>query len=38
MTVDGRGVPVAPSSSSIGYLLTPTGHRMLPVSKQPTCQ
>jgi cytoskeleton protein RodZ len=37
MKVNGTTMPVAPSSSSIGYLLTPTSHASLPPSKQPRC-
>jgi cytoskeleton protein RodZ len=37
MKLNGASVPVAPSSSSIGYLLTPTSHSSLPPSKQPRC-
>jgi hypothetical protein len=37
MKVNGRPVPVAPSASSIGFLLGPTGERPLPVAKQPKC-
>jgi cytoskeletal protein RodZ len=38
MKVNGQVVNVTPSANSIGFLLTPTGHRALPVSKQPTCR
>jgi cytoskeletal protein RodZ len=38
MKVNGQDVPVAASASSIGYLLTARGHRLLPASKQPTCR
>ncbi len=37
MTVNGKPVAVTPSSSAIGYLLTPTSHAMLPASQQPRC-
>jgi cytoskeleton protein RodZ len=37
MTVNGKPVAVTPSSSAIGYLLTPTSHSTLPPSQQPTC-
>jgi cytoskeletal protein RodZ len=37
MTVNGKPVAVTPSSSAIGYLLTPTSHAPLPPSKQPRC-
>jgi cytoskeleton protein RodZ len=37
MKVNGATVAVPPSSSSIGYLLTPTSHSSLPRSKQPRC-
>jgi cytoskeleton protein RodZ len=37
MKVNGTNVPVNPSSSSIGFLLQPTGSTPLPASKQPTC-
>jgi hypothetical protein len=37
MKVNGHAVPVAASSSSIGYLLQPSGVSPLPVSKQPRC-
>ena len=37
MTVNGQPVAVAPSSSAIGYLLTPTSHSTLPASQQPRC-
>jgi cytoskeleton protein RodZ len=37
MKVNGAAVAVAPSSASIGYLLTPTSHSSLPPSKQPRC-
>jgi transcriptional regulator with XRE-family HTH domain len=37
MTVNGRPVAVAPSSSAIGFLLTPTSHSTLPPSRQPRC-
>jgi cytoskeletal protein RodZ len=37
MTVNGRPVAVTPSSSAIGYLLTPTSHSVLPASQQPRC-
>ncbi len=37
MTVNGKPVAVTPSSSAIGYLLTPTTHSTLPPSQQPRC-
>jgi cytoskeleton protein RodZ len=37
MIVNGKSVPVTPSSSAIGYLLTPTSHSTLPASQQPRC-
>jgi cytoskeletal protein RodZ len=37
MTVNGKPVVVAPSSSAIGYVLTPTAHATLPPSRQPSC-
>jgi cytoskeleton protein RodZ len=37
MKVNGTTVPVSASSSSIGFLLEPTGSRPLPASKQPRC-
>jgi Helix-turn-helix domain/RodZ C-terminal domain len=37
MTVNGKPVAVTPSSSAIGYLLTPTSHSILPASQQPRC-
>jgi hypothetical protein len=37
MKVNGASVHVTPSSSSIGFLLGPTGSRPLPPSKQPSC-
>ncbi|HWD76799.1 MAG TPA: helix-turn-helix domain-containing protein [Solirubrobacteraceae bacterium] len=37
MTVNGQPVSVTPSSSAIGYLLTPTSHSPLPPSRQPRC-
>jgi hypothetical protein len=37
MTVNGKPVSVTPSSTAIGYLLTPTSHSVLPPSKQPRC-
>jgi cytoskeleton protein RodZ len=37
MTVNGKPVAVTPSSSAIGYLLTPTSHSTLPPSQQPRC-
>jgi cytoskeleton protein RodZ len=37
MKVNGSTVHVAPSATSIGFLLEPGGHRSLPVSKQPSC-
>ncbi len=38
MKVNGKSVAVSASSSSIGYSLTPSGARPLPLSKQPTCK
>jgi cytoskeletal protein RodZ len=38
MKVNGQDVAVAASANSIGYVLTPTGRRLLPASKQPTCR
>jgi cytoskeletal protein RodZ len=38
MKVNGKTVPIPPSSGSIGYSLTPTGARPLALSKQPTCK
>ncbi len=37
MTVNGKPVAVTPSSSPIGYLLTPSAHSTLPPSQQPRC-
>ena len=37
MKVNGADVKVAPSASSIGFLLQPSGSTPLPASKQPTC-
>lgn len=37
MKVNGSDVKVTPSSTSIGFLLEPTGNSPLPVSKQPRC-
>ncbi len=37
MKVNGKSVNVAPSSTSIGYSLSPTAMSSLPVSKQPSC-
>jgi cytoskeletal protein RodZ len=37
MKVNGKVVHVTPTSSSIGYSITPTGMTSLPVSQQPTC-
>ncbi len=37
MKVNGASVKVTPSSSSIGFMLQPTGTARLPVSKQPRC-
>ncbi len=37
MTVNGKPVAITPSSSAIGYLLTPTSHSTLPASQQPRC-
>jgi hypothetical protein len=38
MKLNGQTVNVAPSTSSIGYVFTPTGHHMLAGTKQPTCK
>jgi hypothetical protein len=35
--VNGKAVPITPSSSSIGYLIQPSGDTPLPVAKQPRC-
>ena len=37
MEVNGAVVAVAPSSSPIGYRLTPRGHSLLPAAQQPSC-
>jgi helix-turn-helix protein/uncharacterized protein DUF4115 len=37
MKVNGKAVTVPPSSTSIGYRLTPTGMTPLPPAQQPTC-
>ena len=37
MTVNGADVAVAPSSTPIGFLLTPTSHKPLAAAQQPTC-
>jgi hypothetical protein len=37
MKVNGASVTVTPSPTSIGFLLTPTGHSSLPPSQQPRC-
>ena len=37
MKVNGKAVTVAPSATSIGYLLVPGASTSLPVSKQPRC-
>jgi Helix-turn-helix domain len=37
MKVNGAPVKVAPSSTSIGFLLQPRGHSSLPLSQQPRC-
>ena len=37
MKVNGVTVPVAASSSAIGYELLPTSHRLLPAAQQPRC-
>lgn len=37
MKVNGSTVSVAPSASSIGYLLQPTGNSSLPTAQQPRC-
>jgi hypothetical protein len=37
MKVNGKSVTVAPSSTSIGYLLEPNGSKPLPSSQQPRC-
>jgi cytoskeleton protein RodZ len=37
MKVNGKAMKVPPSSTSIGYLIQPSGTTPLPVSKQPTC-
>jgi cytoskeleton protein RodZ len=38
MKVNGVHIPVGPSSNSIGFLLTPTAHKSLPLSQQPSCK
>ncbi len=38
MKLNGKTVPIPASSGSIGYSLTPTGARSLPLAKQPTCR
>jgi hypothetical protein len=38
MKVDGAAVTVPPSSSSIGYQLTPGTTHQLPIAQQPTCK
>jgi hypothetical protein len=38
MKLGGKAVPISPSSSSIGFVLTGNTARPLPVSKQPTCK
>lgn len=38
MKVDGSLVKVAPSTTSIGFLLSPSGNRPLPPARQPTCK
>jgi cytoskeletal protein RodZ len=37
MKVNGKSVPVPPSTSPIGYQLEPSGTRTLPPAKQPSC-
>jgi hypothetical protein len=37
MKVNGKSVPVAPSATSIGFTLIPSGARPLPTSQQPRC-
>ena len=37
MTVNGQAVPVTPSASAIGFMLTPTGHTNLAAAQQPSC-
>jgi cytoskeleton protein RodZ len=37
MKVNGSAVRIAPSASSIGYLIQPTGTTSLPLAKQPRC-
>ncbi len=37
MKVDGHAVRIAPSASSIGYLIQPSGTAPLPLAKQPRC-
>jgi cytoskeleton protein RodZ len=36
--VNGKAVPISASSGSIGFSLTPSGVRSLPLAKQPTCK
>ena len=37
MKVNGKTVKVTPSSSSIGFMLAPSGNKSLPTSQQPRC-
>ena len=37
MKVNGKTVPVAPSSSAIRLMLTPTAVKPIPLSQTPTC-
>ena len=37
MKANGATIPVTASSGAIGYQFTPSGHSLLPPSKQPTC-
>ncbi|HEY8763936.1 MAG TPA: helix-turn-helix domain-containing protein [Solirubrobacteraceae bacterium] len=37
MKVNGSAVRIAPSASSIGYLIQPSGNTPLPIAKQPRC-
>jgi len=37
MKVNGSAVRIAPSVSSIGYLIQPSGNTPLPIAKQPRC-
>ncbi len=37
MKVNGTTVHIAPSASSIGYLIQPSGTTSLPLAKQPRC-